>query len=136
MFCPKCGTSVENEIKVCPKCGLDFETVEQPKEPNQEKQTVVENLSPVENPIAKDSNSIIKFAFWGLAVIVLIMFFMAASSIAEGGNEIMQIQSVGGKTLEEAYYAELGAIYSGYAMIARAVGIFFASVLVWLGLKK
>ena len=46
------------------------------------------------------------------------MFFMAASSIADGGSEIMQIQSVGGKTLEEAYYAELGTIYSGYAMIS------------------
>ena len=64
------------------------------------------------------------------------MFFIAASNIVAGGNEIMQIRSVGGKTLEEAYYNELGSIYVGYAMISRALGIFFASVLVWLGLKN
>lgn len=133
MFCPKCGNSVEDGNGVCPNCGLDFTTIKQ------EKQNSVDVGVPVnenKKEAVSTNNSIIKFIYFGLAGIVLIMFFMAASSITAGGNEIMQIQSVGGKTLEEAYYAELGLIYAGYAMIARALGIFFASVLAWLGLKK
>lgn len=71
-----------------------------------------------------------------LAVVVLIMFFIAAAKIYYGGNEIHQIDSVGGETLEEAYYYELGSIYGGYALISCALGIFFSSVLVWLGIKS
>ena len=64
------------------------------------------------------------------------MFFIAAGTISECGNQIMQIQSVGGRTLEEAYYAEVGIIYTAYATIVRACGIFFASILAWFGLKE
>ncbi len=133
MFCPKCGNSVEDGVGVCSNCGLDFSTISQKNEASVELTTPT-NMS--QNNRATSGNPVVRFVYFGLAVVVLIMFFMAASSIADGGNEIMQIQSVGGKTLEEAYYAELGLIYSGYAMVARALGIFFASVLAWLGLKK
>lgn len=137
MFCPKCGTSVEDGVKNCPNCGLDFSVLEQKKESTLTENKTVEAAATTGVVSEKEEkNQIVKFVFFGLAAVVLVMFFMAASNIAEGGNEIMQIQSVGGKTLEEAYYAELGTIYAGYAMISRALGIFFASVLVWLGLKK
>ena len=69
-----------------------------------------------------------------MAAVVLFMAFIAASNISAGGNEIMQIQSVGGKTLEEAYYFQLGKVYSGYAMFVRTAGVFFAAVLVRCGL--
>jgi hypothetical protein len=135
MFCPKCGTTIEEGINVCPTCGLDITTIDQGSKPE---------ISPAATTPAtassgstnKADNQIIRYVYFGLAAVVLIMFFIAASSIVSGGNEIMQIQSVGGKTLEEAYYYELGSIYAGYAMISRALGIFFASVLVWLGLKN
>ena len=70
-----------------------------------------------------------------LALITVIMSFMAASNISNGGYQIMQIKSVGGQTLEEAYYQQLGGIYSGYAMFVRTCGIFFASVLAGIGLN-
>lgn len=133
MFCPKCGNSVEDGIQLCPNCGLDLSTVNQKKEDFSMVQPIQSTVNTSDN---SGTNIIIKLVFFGLAAVVLIMFFMAASGIVEGGSEIMQIQSVGGTTLEEAYYSELGNIYSGYAMISRALGIFFASVLVWLGLKK
>lgn len=71
-----------------------------------------------------------------LAAIVFALFFVAANRLSEGGAEMMKIQSVGGRTLEEAYYLQLGSVYAGYAHIARGMGIFFASVLVWLGFRR
>lgn len=152
MFCPKCGCNVEDEVQVCPGCGYDFSVVnpaEEPAAPDtavQSVQTDGNNAGNTGNGIGTgiaglfrtdiNSNTIIKLVFFGMAAIVLIMFFVAASKISGGGREIMRIQSVGGKTLDEAYYAELGGIYAGYAVIARALGIFFASVLAWMGLKK
>ena len=133
MFCPKCGTNVGDEMDVCSNCGLDFSTIKKEDKSNTEV-TVSANVS--QSTQTSSGNMFIRVIYFGLAAVVLVLFFMAANSIAEGGSEIMQIQSVGGKTLEEAYYAELGMIYSGYAMIARAVGVFFASVLAWFGLRK
>lgn len=133
MFCPKCGNSVEVGDGVCSNCGLDFSTI---KQENTNDMEVTTPVNATQNTSTLSEKPVIKFVYFGLAAVVLVMFFIAAGSIANGGSEIMKIQSVGGKTLEEAYYAELGAIYSGYAMISRALGIFFSSVLVWLGLKK
>lgn len=132
MFCPKCGNSVENGNEVCLNCGLDLSSVEQESE-------IVEEISASEDVLPVEASHskvpVKKLVYFGLAIVVFIMFFVAAGNIVDGGSEIMQIQSVGGKTLEEAYYQELGSIYAGYAMISRALGIFFASVLVWMGLK-
>lgn len=135
MFCPKCGTAIEEGTTVCPNCGLDTATVNQSPDPVA---TPIVASSVTTNAEAdkKAGNPVVKFVYFGLAAVVLIMFFIAAGNIVSGGNNIMQIQSVGGETLEEAYYHELGSIYAGYAMISRALGIFFASVLVWLGLKN
>lgn len=135
MFCPKCGANIEEGITVCPNCGLDINTIEQGLKP-MTTSTVAVAGNVASESTKKAGNIVVKIVYFALAAIVLIMFFIAAGNIASGGNEIMQIQSVGGKTLEEAYYYELGLIYAGYAMIARALGIFFASVLVWFGLKK
>lgn len=134
MFCPKCGNNVEEGVQVCPNCGLDFSTVSSKQEVTPEVKQ--DSNTTVVTKQENGSNILVKVIYFGLAAVILVMFFMAASSIAEGGSEIMQIQSVGGQTLEEAYYSELGTIYSGYAMIVRALGIFCASVLAWLGLKK
>lgn len=135
MFCPKCGTVIEEGVNVCPNCGLDITTVDQASKA-MVTPTVAIPATPISESAKKVGSPVIKFVYFGLAAVVLIMFFIAAGNIVSGGNEIMQIQSVGGRTLEEAYYYELGSIYAGYAMISRALGIFFASVLVWLGLKN
>lgn len=130
MFCPKCGTAIADGNSVCQNCGLDVNTVYQASK------TAVTPTVTTSESSKKTGNVVVRFVYFGLAVAILIMFFMAAADIASGGNEIRQIESVGGKTLEEAYYYELGSIYAGYAMISRALGIFFASVLVWLGIKN
>lgn len=132
MFCPKCGSNNEEGKEACVNCGLVFSELNSDNESTPKPSITV--LADQGKSMSK--TPIIRLVYFGLALVVLIMFFVAAGSIVKGGSEIMQIESVGGTTLEEAYYAELGAIYSGYAMIARAFGVFCASILVWLGLKE
>ena len=66
-----------------------------------------------------------------LAALVLLMSLYAAHCVVAGGME-----SVGGKTLEEGYYQELATVYAGYAAMIRATGIFFSSILAYIGLKN
>lgn len=71
-----------------------------------------------------------------VSIVLLIMFFSAANSIKTGGLEIMCIQSVGGKTLEEAYYQNLGYIYEGYCLAIKALGVFCSSILILFGVSR
>lgn len=71
-----------------------------------------------------------------ISVVLLIMFFSAADSIKAGGLDIMSIESVGGKTLEEAYYHGLGYIYEGYCIAIRAMGVFCSSMLLLFGVSR
>ncbi len=70
------------------------------------------------------------------SVVLLIMFFSAANSIKIGGLEIMSIESVGGKTLEEAYYQNLGYVYEGYCVAIKAIGVFCSSLLLLFGISR
>lgn len=136
MFCPKCGALVDDERRICPQCQLDFETIDT-EEINS---TIPANIPDNENKDKNNSKNngfrtALMLLFFALAATVIILFFMAAGKIVDGGNEIMHIRSVGGRTLEEAYYHELGKIFKAFAMITRGTGIFFASVLVWMGIQ-
>lgn len=71
-----------------------------------------------------------------VSIVLLIMFFSAADSIKAGGLDIMRIQSVGGRTLEEAYYHGLGYIYEGYCVATRAIGVFCSSMLLLFGASR
>ena len=71
-----------------------------------------------------------------ISIVLLIMFFSAADSIKTGGLDIMSIESVGGKTLEEAYYHGLGYIYEGYCIAIRAFGVFCSSLLLLFGVSR
>ncbi len=93
-------------------------------------------FAPTPFPPAKQNNPLKLIIFCVLAVIVLVLCMVAAGQIASHGEEISLIESVGGKTLEEAYYTELGGIYGGIAMTIRALGLFGAGVLAYLGLKS
>lgn len=71
-----------------------------------------------------------------MAIIVVILSFIAANEFVIGGTGIMEIQSVGGKTLEEAYYYQLGRIYNGYAFMCRSVGLGIGSIMMWLAINN
>ncbi|MBQ8149614.1 MAG: zinc ribbon domain-containing protein [Clostridia bacterium] len=141
MFCPFCGTEIPDEVKVCPNCEKEL-----PEEEIAEAAAPAETpeVAPEAVPAKKKSFKwlyvlyrVVKLAaFCALAVYVYQRFQAAASNISYGGMMISYIESVGGKTLEEAYYAQLGNIYSGYTILTRASGAAISGILVGLGLTK
>jgi uncharacterized protein (DUF983 family) len=137
MFCPKCGRESGEDTNICDNCGLDFTTIPTKDSSNTDPVGVTsKDFIVASTTITKNINIPKTVIFSLIAAVVLVMSFYAASKISKGGLGIMGIESVGGKTLEEAYYFQLGYIYSGYSMIARVLGIFFASVLVLMGIRK
>lgn len=133
MFCPKCGTAVKEGVEVCSNCGMDITAIDQASAPMVTSSSI--SVASSKDFTKKKGYSVVKLVYFGLAAVVLVIFFIAAINILSAGNNIMQIQSVGGRTLDEAYYHEVGSIYIAYAMISCAVGIFFASVIALIGLK-
>lgn len=139
MFCPKCGTKIQEGNSICSSCNFDISETKTENMDLASSEQTKKGITAVSNSTerAMPAFSVIKLTIFSIiATVVLIMFLIAANKIASGGLEIMNINSVGGRTLEEAYYFELGTIYAGYATVVRALGIFFASVLVWMGLKN
>ena len=134
MFCPKCGIENANEVETCTSCGYVFSAANEASTETENVNTVNTVQLPKTENLSK--KKILGIAMWIIALLVLILAFVAASNIIKGGVEISSIQSVGGKTLEEAYYQELGTVYKGYAGIVRAFGIFMASVLAYFGFNS
>lgn len=126
MYCEKCGSQIEDNIEKCPKCGHEIKKEYLENDRNNIKRF---DLKKVIQFIRRN----LKYIYYILAVLVFFMFIEAASNISEYGINISNIESIGGKTLEEAYYSELGGIYAGYATVVRGIGIFLSSILVWLG---
>lgn len=84
-----------------------------------------------------NSGRIVKaVVFLAFALVVLFSFETAADLIARGGEGISDIESVGGKTLEEAYYYQLGFVYEGYALVVRTLGRVLAVILTHMGARK
>lgn len=97
MFCPKCGSVIGDGKTICAECNYNIEpdisSNIKTEVTNDLKQSIVNNIV---------TPNFIIFAI--IAVVVLVMFFMAADYIADGGNKIMSIQSIAGNSIEEAYY--------------------------------
>lgn len=131
MFCPKCAFGIENNENICPNCKIDLTSIEESKDNTNEKANgYLDNKKSIKVFNIKIIISTI------ISILIFIIFLYAANEISESGKNIMNIQSVGGKTLEEAYYFELGRIYGAYAMISRAIGIFFSAIILCIGIKK
>ena len=134
MYCPRCGKPIAAGDVICSGCGLSLY------------ETNPESIAGLGNP--PESTELQLFAkriselniklicFSLIAVVILIISFIAASKIANSAAQIMQIRTSGGQTVSEVYDRQMANIYIGYAMFIRVCGIFFSSVLVHLGLNS
>lgn len=137
MYCPICGLENSDENKKCTNCEhvfLEEKMIENEETPSVDEGAVNsgivnEGMSAPNITQGLSTNKITAIAIWGIAIIILILSFVAAGNVVSGGVNISEIESVGGKTLEEAYYQELGMVYKGYAGIIRCIGLFMAAVL-------
>lgn len=133
--CEKCGKELQDAAVFCPACGANANGVNMAGQ-GQPTANVYNGAQyyPTNSKLSNMSvNKKLAFAFWGIAIVVLLLSLVAAGSILSGGSEIADIRSVGGQTLDEAYYQELGSVYAGYAGIVSAMGIFMSSILGFLG---
>ena len=144
MFCPNCGTRIPENETICPHCYYNDATGRVENPPNRgyesmttsqekEKENPVPEVSEINSkPTASKENlfstnpkpTIVNKAAYALAIVFwiaaagfLISNFIMTSTIMSGAEAIASISSVGGKTLEEAYYYWLGSnIYPGMAI--------------------
>ena len=145
MFCPKCGAQNTDTNMMCENCNYLLQEASVREEPevivSKEIISVKEESNPQDHSQKKyDQDSISKkkllgFLFIGVAVLVLLLSVISAILLFIGGSEIAQIQSVGGKTLDEAYYYRLQYVYHGFGVFVLSMGIFMSSVLTYLGIQ-
>ena len=140
MNCPKCGSDNQDTVKQCENCGFGFYPEEKIELPDYVMTT--SKFSDISKPVAVEDKlllgteryicskeTVLGIFLFVIAAIVFLFSIVGALSIFHGGSEIAEIQSVGGKTLEEAYYYRLHSVYNGYGFLVLTVGIFCTSVL-------
>lgn len=126
MYCEKCGAKLVEGEFMCSICGYDFRDTNVT-----ETEIVIEDNSFLDKIINK-----LDLIYFIIAIVVFVLFLMAASNVSSAGEAISEIRSVGGETLEEAYYQSSYGLYSGISMALFATGITLSSILVWFGIKS
>ena len=163
MFCPNCGSDIKipllneeyynEDLYETPKRESAVNKLEyqqndvfcEPIIDAEEKnlKSSKSNAKPMSVPYNEDEPSpghsarrkVTKWTFFILAVVVLVLFFIAASGISFGSVNMSIIRERVGITPEENFYKCLGSIFAGFAMAIRGAGLFFAAILVYLGLR-
>lgn len=136
MYCPRCGKPAEPGEKICSNCQLNFETMSADSNVNfsPDFEPPLVNVQLISERLRKVNIKLICFGL--IALSILIISFLSADKVSNSAYQITQIRSAQANTINETYYREMGNIYTGYAMFIRECGIFFATVLVGLGLKQ
>ena len=132
MYCLKCGKELKDGSACCDSCGAQIPAKSNSSDVISQSNPTIINQ---ESRHTDSKTKTIRIVFLSLAVIVFVLAFISAGFVSSGGRDIASIQSVGGKTLEEAYYQYSGAVYSGYAMFIRIAGVFFSAVLAYFGIR-
>lgn len=131
MFCNKCGNEIKEGEKFCAKCGNNLEQEEIKKENTTEKATDYVQKN-VEN---KQPMQIVKLVLYILAIVIVVMAFSSAGTIAEASNDMQNLRSVSGETVAEAYYQYYGTFLEGLATMIRALGITCGIIVGYIGRK-
>ncbi|MBD3371518.1 MAG: hypothetical protein GF403_02235 [Candidatus Coatesbacteria bacterium] len=70
-----------------------------------------------------------------LGVASCILFFISASQLAESGDELTYLRSVGGSTVAEYYYQEIGRFGIAVSMSLYALGLGTLGLCLGLGAR-
>lgn len=131
MYCEKCGNEIKEGEKFCAKCGNNLEQEEIKKENTTEKATDYVQKN-VEN---KQPMQIVKLVLYILAIVIVVMAFSSAGTIAEASNDMQNLRTVSGETVAEAYYQYYGTFLEGLATMIRALGITCGIIVGYIGRK-
>lgn len=151
VYCRKCGEQLEDQAKFCGKCGttiapetdsfVDSQAEIKEHEKNGLSQDTKNQNAEEKKPEVliindnQDSGGLRTPLICG-AIGVAILTIIAFVYIILGSNEIKDIRSVGGQTMEEAYYAEIGKVYTGLGYFVLLVGGSLTYILSWMASKS
>ena len=129
MKCSKCGNELNDKDEFCTKCGEKIKM----KEKNvisKEKTNVSDiNKKPNKNIV------ILKVVIFILALVVVIMFFNGAESVKQSSSSMLNLRSVGGKSVDEAYYQYYGTFLGGLSTAIKGLGITCGVIILYIGSK-
>lgn len=97
--------------------------------------TVESTLKKESNEKAKKASTFYKILFTVLAVGLFFIAYGISEKIKLYGFKISFIESVGGKTLEEAYYSSIGKIYIYMADFFKVIVAGFSSIILCITYK-
>lgn len=132
--CYKCKTVTEDDLKeLCFSCM----TPRKDSELKNLYQTISNETTPADNSFQSPNNT--KQAF-GVLVICLGMlsgslFFLAAIKLYLSGAELQTLRSVGGESVAEVYYQQMGKHGVGYAVMSFAFGLGVIAISLGQGIK-
>ena len=124
MLCENCGNVIKEGEKFCGKCGKSIEQGE-----------VKNNVSNERNTESNQGAPLIRLVLYIVAIIVIIMFFNGAGTIAEASDKMLTLRSVSGETVAEAYYQYYGRFLEGLAIVIRGLGITCGIIIGYIGRK-
>ncbi len=112
MICSKCSNNIDDDSLFCSFCGSTIK-----------RDTEVKVSKDINTKTSNTNGGI----FLGLGIIIAIvgcvLFFISAQQISEAAESIIEIRSVSGDSIAEAYYQGIGKALKGFAMFCRALGI-------------
>ena len=124
MFCENCVNEIKEGEKFCGNCGKSIEQGE-----------VKNNVSNERNTESNQGAPLIRLVLYIVAIIVIIMFFNGAGTIAEASDKMLSLRSVSGETVAEAYYQYYGRFLEGLAIVIRGLGITCGIIIGYIGRK-
>lgn len=145
MFCRNCGNELKNGEERCDKCGYvptkkivseNYKNNISAMENNKDSMESKINNSQSENYVyRKKYRILIKIALYVLAIVVVSMSFETSNTLNRAAINMMDLRSVSGKTVDEAFYQYYGTFVNGLDNFVKMVGITCGVIIAYIGMK-
>ncbi|MGO5064586.1 hypothetical protein FDF31_07785 [Clostridium sporogenes] len=114
MICSKCSNNIDDDSLFCSFCGS---TIKRDTEVKVSKDINTKTSS------TNTNGGIFVGLVITIAIVGCVLFFISAQQVSEAAESIIEIRSVSGDSIAEAYYQGIGKALKGFAMFCRALGI-------------